>query len=152
METGRRKRKGWIKELRDGLQDYFSATTVHGFQYIAEGRNVFERSFWIVFIILGFSYGGYQIYSALSYWDEHPLQTTIDEIGLPVHELQFPAITVCDTESLKMPRRNRWMFVEQLLNGLELSDPEQEAKNMLSGFQCIIREPFYFKSNLFMNH
>ena len=82
--------------------------------------------------------------SALSYWDEHPLQTTIDEIGLPVHELHFPAITVCDTESLKMPRRNRWMFVEQLLNGLELSDANQVAKNMFSGFKCIISGNFYF--------
>ena len=133
MDTKRRKRSSVFQDLRKGFTDYFSATTVHGFQYIAEGRNIFERSFWVVFIVLGFSYGGYQIYSALSYWDEHPLQTTIDEIGLPVHELQFPAITVCDTESLKMPRRNRWMFVEQLLNGLELLDPDQEAKNMFPG-------------------
>ena len=133
MDTKRRKRSSVFQDLRKGFTDYFSATTVHGFQYIAEGRNIFERSFWVVFIVLGFSYGGYQIYSALSYWDEHPLQTTIDEIGLPVHELQFPAITVCDTESLKMPRRNRWMFVEQFLNGLELLDPEQEAKNMFPG-------------------
>ena len=67
---------------------------------------------------------------AFQYWDDHPVETTIDKIGLPVHQLPFPAITVCDTASLKMPRKNRWMFVETLLNSLELSDPEEELKHM----------------------
>ena len=137
MDTKRRKRSTVIQDLRKGFTDYFSATTVHGFQYIADGRNNFERALWMIFIISGFSYGGWQIYQALNYWDEHPIQTTIGEIGLPVHELYFPAITVCDTESLTMPRRNRWMFVEQLLNGLELLNPEQEARNMFPGLILI---------------
>ena len=133
MENRRKKRGALHHYLKKGILDYFSETTVHGFHYVAEGRNTLERCLWIVLIVLGFTYGGFQIYSAYNYWEEHPLQTTIGEIGLPVHKLYFPAITVCDTEALTMPRRNRWMFVEQILNGLVLLDPEQEARNMFPG-------------------
>lgn len=125
------------KDLKKGLTDYCSETSAHGFRYVVEGRNILEKSFWILIMTIGFFYCGYQIYEAFSYWEEHPLMTTIDAVDLPVHELDFPAITVCDTESLKMPRRNRWMFLEQFLNGLELIDPEQEARNMFPGRNSI---------------
>ena len=49
-------------------------------------------------------------------WSDIPLQTTIDKVSSPVEKLDFPAITVCDTESLQMPRRNRWMYLEKLLS------------------------------------
>ena len=63
-------------------------------------------------------------------WDSHPVETTIDEVGLPVDQLPFPAITVCDKASLKMPRKNRWMLVEKLLNSLELINPKEIIKKM----------------------
>ena len=122
--------------IKNDLVRYFSETTVHGFRYVVQGRNLLERSVWILFISFGFCYSGYSIYNAYNYWENHPVETTIDEIGLPVHELYFPAITVCDTESLTMPRRNRWMFVEQLLNSVELLHPEEVAKHMYPGDYC----------------
>ena len=150
METRRRKRSTFHDDLKKGIYEYFTETTVHGFHYVAEGRNCLEKSLWIVLIILGFSYGGYQIYSAYTYWEEHPLQTTIGEIGLPVHQLSFPAITICDTESLTMPRRNRWMFLEQILNGLVFLDPEQEARNMFPGLISISYNYFWKRFSKFM--
>ena len=61
------------------------------------------------------------------------METTIDEVGLPVDQLPFPAITVCDKESLKMPRKNRWMLVEKLLNSLELINPMEILMKMYPG-------------------
>ena len=66
-------------------------------------------------------------------WEANPVETTIDEVGLPIQELQFPAITVVDTNSLKMPRRNRWMFLETLLNSLSLSNPSEQMSEMYPG-------------------
>ena len=118
------------KKIKRDLVAYLSETTVHGFQYVVNARNLLERVVWVIFIGFGFLCSGYIFMDAFQYWDDHPVETTIDQIGLPVHQLPFPAITVCDPASLKMPRKNRWMFVETLLNSLELSDPEEELKKM----------------------
>ena len=120
-------------ELKDNLVGYFSETTVHGFRYVVQGRNLSERTAWIFFIAFGFWYSGTTVYDAYQYWEKHPVETTIDEVGLPVQELPFPAITVCDTASLTMPRKNRWMFLEKLLNSLEVIDPKAQITNMYPG-------------------
>ena len=134
MSRHKNKNKEDIRqELKRDIVGYFSETTVHGFRYIVQGRNIFERAAWILFIAFGFWYSGYTIFNAYHEWELHPVQTTIDEVGLPVQELAFPAITVCDTASLTMPRRNRWMFLEQLLNGVELKDPDKLAQKMYPG-------------------
>ena len=121
------------QEMKEDLRGYFSETTVHGFRYVVEGRNLLERLAWIGFIICCFAYSAYTVFNAYQYWETHPVETTIDEVGIPVQELPFPAITVCDTNSLQMPRKNRWMFLEKLLNSLELINPKEQMKRMSPG-------------------
>ena len=128
-----KRQQGLRRQLRKEVAGYFTETTVHGFRYIIEGRNVVERTIWGCFIFFGFFYSGFVMYDALQYWESHPVETTIGEVDLPVQELPFPSITLCDTASLEMPRRNRWMFLEQLLNSLELTDPKTEMKKMYPG-------------------
>ena len=118
------------KELKKDLVAYLQETTVHGFRYIVDGRNLLEKLMWVLFIAAGFTFCGLIVYKALNDWDRNPVETTIDEVGVPVQELPFPAITVCDTKSLQMPRRNRWMFLETLLNSLELMTPKELINQM----------------------
>ena len=122
-----------LQELKKDLAGYFRETTVHGFRYVVEGRNIFERLVWATFIILGFSYSIVTVYNAYQYWEDHPVEITIDAVGVPLQELPFPAITVCDTKSLQMPRKNRWMLLEKLLNSLELLNPKEQMKKMNPG-------------------
>ena len=121
------------QDLKKDLIGYFSETTVHGFRYVVEGRNIFERLLWVVFIVLGFSFSLMIISHAFISWNNNPVETTIDEVSVPVHVLPFPAITVCDTESLQMPRRNRWMFLEKLLNAVQLKSPGNLMKIIYPG-------------------
>ena len=53
-------------------------------------------------------------------WNETPLETTIEQVSLPVEELNYPAVTVCNPSELQMPRRNRWMYLEKLLNWIDV--------------------------------
>ena len=108
--------KNSLPELKRGVESYFSETTVHGFRYIVEGKNIYEKVFWTIMIIAGFIGGSYFIFDAFNGWQETPLETTIAKISMPIEELDQPAITVCNPSELEMPRRNRWMFVEKLLN------------------------------------
>ena len=119
------KKFSWKREAKKSLMDYFSETTVHGFRYIVEGRNILERLVWLIFIVFGFGYSFYVIWQALDYWATHPVETTMDQVGVPIQELPFPAITICDTKSLQMPQRNQWMFIETLLNSLEVTNPQE---------------------------
>ena len=106
--------------IRRTIKDYFIETTIHGFRYIAEGRNIFEKLFWSILVVSGFVISGGIILTSLKDWDETPLQTTIDKVSVPVQEFLFPAITLYDRKSLQMPRRNRWMYLEALLNMIDI--------------------------------
>ena len=135
MEASKKKKKppGLGERIKKDLFAFFSESTIPGFQYVVRGQDWFERITWVVFLVFAFSATAYLVYHQLAYWDSHPVETTIDEVGLPVDQLPFPAITVCDKESLKMPRKNRWMLVEKILNSIELMSPKEMMKKMYPG-------------------
>ena len=133
MKEQEEEQRGLGSVLKDEVVKFFSESPIPGLKYIVEGRDLFERLTWSVFIAMAFYYAKNTISDAFENWEKHPVETNIDEVGLPVHELPFPAITVCDTTSLTMPRKNRWKFIEKLLNSLELVDPGEELKKMYPG-------------------
>ena len=123
----------WYKLVKNEFISFLSETTIPGFNNIVDGRTIIERCAWAILLPLAFFLTGTIINKQWMHWRDNPVETTFDEVGLPVDILKFPAITVCDTESLKMPRKNRWMFVEKLLNSLELEHPEKEIKGIYPG-------------------
>ena len=104
----------------DELYAYFNETTVHGFHYIVNGRNWIERLLWASLILCGFIVSSIIIHQSLLDWSRTPLQTTIEKVSLPIEGLNYPAITVCHPDELQMPRRNRWMYLEKLLNLIDV--------------------------------
>ena len=82
-----------MKNLARDIYEYFNETTVHGFHYIATGRNSLERFFWASLIACGFIFSSLIFYHALKDWNETPLETTIEQVSLPVEELNYPAVT-----------------------------------------------------------
>ena len=133
MEVGDNQNHRLWQDLKRDVIGYFSETTVHGFRYVVEGRNIVERLLWVLFIAFGFVWSLWIISDAFNSWTNNPVETTIGEVSVPVHELPFPAITVCDTESLQMPRRNRWMFLEKLLYIVQMKNPENFMKIIYPG-------------------
>ena len=109
-----------MKNLAHDIYEYFSETTVHGFHYIVTGRNWLERLFWASLIVCGFTLSSLIFYRAYNDWNETPLETTIEQVSLPVEQLNYPAVTVCNPSELQMPRRNRWMYLEKLLNWIDV--------------------------------
>ena len=94
----------WMDPQQVGreIHDYCVETTLHGCRYVVEGRNNYEKVCWAFLIIAGFIYSGWIISGAIHTWETSPLQTTVDQVSLPIQELPFPAITVCDQESLEI--------------------------------------------------
>ena len=144
METEEKDDNHLKVELKKDLVSYISGTGIegiryiiegrhHGFRYIAESPSLFERFGWGIILSICFWVTFDGVMNQFRYWDTHPIGTSMDEVGLSVDELPFPAISVNHPTSLTMPRKNRWMFVETLLNSLELVDPEEELKYMYPG-------------------
>ena len=128
------KSRSFRKALKDELVKFFAESTIPGFKYVVKGNTVLERKTWAIFIVIAFFYAGKTVYETFKEWDNDPVITTIDDVGLSVSQLPFPAITICDTASLKMPRQNRWKLVEKLLNSLELINPEEELTRLYPGY------------------
>ena len=109
-----------FQTISKSIREYFTDTTVHGFRYVVQGKNVFEKGFWIIMIVSGFVISGCIIHASLKAWDETPLQTTIDKVSAPIQKLPYPAITIFDQKALQMTRKNRWKYIEQLLNMFDI--------------------------------
>ena len=133
MDANKKHPPSLYKLAKKEIISFFAESNIPGFKYIVQSRALIERVAWAILLAFLFFVTGRIINSQWIYWKSNPVETTIDEVGLPVELLPFPAITVCDTESLKMPRKNQWMFVEKLLNSLELETPEKESKWIYPG-------------------
>ena len=112
--------RSYSYEIKTAISSYFSETTVHGFRYVAEGGNICEKTSWVVLIVIGFILSRCIILRSFTDWEETPLQTTIEQVSMPIEELDQPAITVCNPSALQMPLRNRWMYIERILNWIDV--------------------------------
>lgn len=94
------------------IRGYLKETTVHGFRYVADGTNVFERVFWVVWITFGFCGSYYMVSQSIKEGRDNPILTTIDTAS--VTTVPFPAVTV-DGGSLMNP----WGHITKLYNQVE---------------------------------
>ena len=114
------KQKSYVLVIKKAVGSYFSETTVHGFRYIVEGGNKCEKWSWAVLIIASLMLSTYIIHKSFKDWIDTPLQTTIKQVSMPIEELDQPAITVCNPDELQMPLRNRWTYIERILNWIDV--------------------------------
>ena len=55
MEDQQRRPRDWRKVLKDEVIKFFSESPIPGLKYVVEGRSLFERMTWAVFIVTLFS-------------------------------------------------------------------------------------------------
>ena len=95
------------RSFKSNFCTYLRETTVHGFRYVAEGKNFFERLFWIGFISAGFILSAYMLTQSIKESYDNPILTTIDTTS--VKNVPFPAVTV-DAGKILSP----WGYVEKI--------------------------------------
>ena len=78
------------------LNEYGASSSLHGISYIFErNQTVHERSFWIFVVIVAVLIGTYLSFNIFRTWQDDPILITIGTTGLPVENIEFPAITIC---------------------------------------------------------
>ena len=92
MET---KEPGIGQSLLDTARHYCQVCTPHGLSYWVSSKTTGERLFWICVVLFCFTGSSFFIKTAVKDWNENPIQTTINALGIPITELDHPAITIC---------------------------------------------------------
>ena len=86
-----RKNNYWAS-IRPIIAEYLEVTTIHGLRYLKECRNIVEKVFWLLIIIVSFGYAIYTIQSFFHDTQINPIVTTVETAK--VQEVPFPAITI----------------------------------------------------------
>lgn len=78
------------------INEYASVSTAHGIAYIFEdGRCFLERIIWIIVVVLALTFAICMSTTAYKNWKNNPVLTSVRTTGLPIENIEFPAITIC---------------------------------------------------------
>ena len=100
-----------------GISTFFVETSVHGFKYIVEdGAALWEKLFWTVTLCFSLTIAGVLFSDSILAWQTEPMVINLGETGLPVRNLDFPAVTVCNDQV-----SDRWYFIEAILNIIDIN-------------------------------
>ena len=66
-----------IDDFKVGFHQYLKETTVHGFSYLVDARNICEIVVWIIVITFGFTMTFLGIYTSVSDAYNNPILTSV---------------------------------------------------------------------------
>ena len=81
-----------LSNIKETLVGFALTTTIHGFRYLYEGRNLFEKLSWFITISLCFFFAGMMITQSILDSAREPILTTMDTAK--IQQVPFPAITI----------------------------------------------------------
>ena len=85
------------KILLDTVKEYSGHTTIHGLNYIFASFLSFpDRIFWLVIFLFGIVFSVYLSIDAFVDWRKNMIITRFENSELPVTEIAFPAVTICN--------------------------------------------------------
>ena len=85
------------KILLDTVKEYSGHTTIHGLNYIfASFLTLPDRIFWLVIFLFGIVFSVYLSIDAFVDWRKNMIITRFENSELPVTEIAFPAVTICN--------------------------------------------------------
>ncbi|XP_058122916.1 sodium channel protein Nach-like [Anopheles ziemanni] len=110
--------KKQIKALKEEIiREFCASSSIHGVRYLDSAeRTTCERFWWIIVFFLSIAGCSTMIYKAYIKWDESPIIVTFAEKATPLHEIQFPAITICPTTQISAEKLNLTAEVNALQN------------------------------------
>lgn len=94
--NSRRNSKETLKHLAQYFEECTGLTAVHGVQYIGDRKRTwFERLIWAVIVTTSVSVCTKFVLQTYHKWQNAPVYVTIGTALVPIHDIAFPAITIC---------------------------------------------------------
>ena len=100
VDTKSNDNDGNMEQLRSFAQD---TTTLHGARFLFTD-NIFRRLLWAVAVIVCFGHCCYQVFTCVSEFNKRPFNTKITVNTSTDNGVSFPAVTLCNLNSLNTRR------------------------------------------------
>ena len=98
---------GTIRAIKSTIQEFARTTTIHGIAYVFDNAlKAFDRILWILAVCLGTGFAIILSLEAWIDWKDSPVLTSVSSTGLPIQNIDFPAITICSQGLIKVIIKN----------------------------------------------
>ncbi|KAH0815247.1 hypothetical protein GEV33_007544 [Tenebrio molitor] len=87
--------KGLYHNMKKYVREYNEVTGIHGLRYLTEKRSKTEKIFWVIILLVSLAGCIYMIYEVLYKYNNSPVVVSFATEDTPLHEIPFPAITIC---------------------------------------------------------
>ena len=93
--------------IKSTIQEFARTTTIHGIAYVFDNAlKTFDRILWILAVCLGTGFAIILSLEAWIDWKDSPVLTSVSSTGLPIQNIDFPAITICSQGLIKVIIKN----------------------------------------------
>ncbi|XP_072934740.1 pickpocket protein 28-like [Epargyreus clarus] len=95
--------------FNNDLREYLSTSTLHGLRYVGEKKLTwFERFFWLVAFGSSLFCAAFFILNVYAKWRMTPMIVSINPENMPLKDLPFPALTICNINQAKKSVAERY--------------------------------------------
>ena len=105
-----RKGGGFVKPLKainSTVHEFASSTTIHGIAYVFDRAiKTIDHILWSLVVCFGAGVAVYMSLDAWNTWKEAPVLTSVHSTGLPLQNVDFPAITICSQGLIQVLEAN----------------------------------------------
>lgn len=87
--------KSFVRSTKDICFEFYSNTSIHGFQYFGQHRPRKEIFFWVVVMVISIYFCSSIVGKIYVKWDTTPVIVSFSEKSTPIWSIPFPAVTIC---------------------------------------------------------
>ncbi|XP_057315804.1 acid-sensing ion channel 1B-like [Hydractinia symbiolongicarpus] len=127
-------------EIRDHVNDMISNSSFHGVSYIFDKKFPVRRTLWFLVTLAAFCYSIEKVYESTVEFLQYPFNTAY--MKKYVDELDFPAVSFCNRNDMKLSVLNGTTLDKAILFGEELLDTvsDKEYENITTSSQHDIKD------------
>ncbi|KAJ8711329.1 hypothetical protein PYW07_008571 [Mythimna separata] len=98
-----------VNSFGNDVRTYLLTSTLHGLRYIGERKLTwFERFFWLTAFGCSLVSAGFFILNIYAKWRSSPMIVSINPENMPLSNLPFPALTICNVNQAKKSVAERY--------------------------------------------
>ena len=89
------------KSGKIGFVTYCEQTSLHGWQYFVDSVHKYWRIHWVFIVLLSIAVAIFFVVTASLEFQQATIITTIDSLNVPLSEVFFPAVTLCNINQIR---------------------------------------------------
>ncbi|KAK9883359.1 hypothetical protein WA026_001534 [Henosepilachna vigintioctopunctata] len=121
-------RKNFARSIREYWREYCENSSIQGFAHIAKDTVLIERLWWVVMFLLCSAGSIFMVLLILDKWVTTPVLVSFSKAEMPIHEIPFPAVTICPESKVSRTCLNYTdVLLSKMKGGTHSADAQQKA-------------------------